>query len=230
MDNTSYFQNIADIEFDGVRATPLPDLATFGPRMQRLTNNIINSNFPIVSSLSLKYIDDELGIVLDMKKRTLKKLKNKYERDGRNTVNIVQDIYIDDFEMAVADNVQLVPDAQTSLMRTADDSNLIQIIIKNFEATEKGVAVDREFTKIYELLNDFRDNTFTKVQFTNTNQSTLTDDMINRIVRVWQVFDQYFKQFDYYDYLLNFNQIKNIKSTKFPTTILRVLMEVSPSE
>lgn len=230
MDNISYFQNIADIEFDGVQAIPLPDLKTFGPRMQRMTNNIINSSFPIVSSLSLKYIDDELGIVLDMKKRTLEKLKNKYERDGRNTVNIVHDIYIDDFEMAVADNVQLVPDAQTSLMRTADDSNLIQIIIKNFEATDRGTAVDREYTKIYELLHDFRDNKFTKVEFTNSNQNTLTNNMLEKIVRVWQVFDQYFKQFNYYDYLQNFNQIKNIKSTKFPTTILRVLMEVSPSE
>lgn len=237
LSSEQYFRDIPELDVNVLKpftmvtttgpddAAPVKDVM-FGPRLQKFANQLIYRTFPIVSSLTLKYVDDELGVALEMKQRTLRKLKKKYERLNANNINIVQDIYIDDYEMAVADNVKLVPDDQARLLRTTNESNLIQIIIKNFEANVQGRPIDTEFKKIYSLLNEFCDNRFTRVEFTNTNQQTLDEHLLERIVRVWQIFEQYFKQFDYVDYLQNYYTIKSRADIKFTLSILRILMDV----
>lgn len=200
----------------------------FGIVLQRFTHAIICEKYPFVASMTLQHIDNELAVSLRRKERTLAKLKKKYNKRTRN-VNVVQDIVIQDFEMSIEDNVMLIPKPHSNLLRTAPERNLITIIIKQFEAALEGKLIEKEFTNIYTLLRDACDNRFTQLEFLNSNQQTLDSVIIYRIVQVWQIFDQYFKQFNYFDYLQNYYTIKNKSDTKFVASILRILIDIGPT-
>lgn len=195
----------------------------------KFANNLIFLHYPVVASISLKKIDDELKISMNSKKKILTQLKDKYQKKTRN-INIVQDIIIDDFEMAIDGNVTLIPNAQANLMRSATKNNLIQLLIKQFDNTTNIKNSEKDFENIYNLLRYACDYKFPNIKFEREYTKIITDDSLNkRIVQVWYIFQQYFKQFDYIDYLNNFVIIKKRShNIKFIFGILRILLEIGP--
>lgn len=247
MPNGDIFENIPEIKFECVtlsRNNSIINGENFNVQLQNFSNNLVCQYFPVVAASTLKYIDDELSISLNMKIKTLKKLKQKYSRRTRN-INIVHDIIIDDFEMAIEDNVQLILKPYTNLMKTTPEKNLLQLILKQFELIPSNTAaMDKEYANIYKLLRETCDNKFTEILFASTAKNnndgggtSSADDSDNfekymqyRLVQVWQIFNQYFKQFDYVDYVQNFYIIKTITNIKFILTILRILVEIGSIE
>ena len=253
MSNGDVFEEIPEIKFECVtlsRNNSMINGENFNVQLQNFSNNLVCQYFPVVAASTLKCIDDELSISLDMKIKTLKKLQQKYSRRTRN-INIVHDIIIDDFEMAIEDNVQLILRPYTNLMKTTPEKNLLQLILKQFELIPSNTAaMGKEYTNIYKLLRETCDNKFTEILFASTannkdnndededdNGTCSADDSDNfekymqyRLVQVWQIFNQYFKQFDYVDYVQNFYIIKTITNIKFILTILRILVEIGSIE
>lgn len=250
MPNGDIFDNIPEIKFECVtlsRNNSIINGENFNVQLQNFCNNLVCQYFPVVAASTLKCIDDELSISLDMKIKTLKKLQQKYSRRTRN-INIVHDIIIDDFEMAIEDNVQLILKPYTNLMKTTPEKNLLQLILKQFELIPSNTAaMGKEYANIYKLLRETCDNKFTEILFASTVKNneddscdggtSSVDDSDNfekymqyRLVQVWQIFNQYFKQFDYVDYVQNFYIIKTITNTKFILTILRILVEIGSIE
>lgn len=200
----------------------------FNVDIHKYSNMLIYSYFPFVAALSLKHIDDELGQSMQMKQQTLDKLKRKYSKRSKN-VSIVQDIFIDDFEMYIDDNVQLIPNSHADLMKSSSESSLIKLVIKQFMDGREGKSVGKDFENIYKLLNESCNNTFTQIQFSNENQAVLGQQMTYRITQVWQIFEQFFKHFDYLDYLYNYYKITGTSDSKEILNILRVLLEIGRS-
>lgn len=200
----------------------------FSVSLQKYTNTLICEYFPITSSLTMKYINEELQQSLTIKNETLKKLKKKYNQT-RN-VNIIHEIILNDFneELESLNHIQLIPNAQSNLMSTTSENQLIQMIIKQFEDNVENNSMENEYLKIYEFLNIASKNNFTNLEFINNNQS-ISRDQLYIIVQVWQIFEQFFKQFDYYDYLQNYIKIKQSNSdSKFILSIIRILLEIGP--
>lgn len=227
MEEQQAFEDIPELQHEPLVLSRTIAGGDFALDLQRMSNTLIYENFPLVASFTLRCIDEELEQSVQMKQRTLERLRQKYNRRTRN-INVVHDIIIDDFEMAIEGNVQLIPDAHAKLMKTTKESNLIQIIIKQFEQNLEGKPIEKEFMNIYKLLRLAQNYKFTRVQFSNESQEVLDEHMIYRIVQVWQVFQQFFKQFDYVDYLQNYYSIKNSTDTKFVLSILRILVEIGP--
>lgn len=197
----------------------------FSITLHKMSNSIIYEMFPFVAALTLKHIDDELGESLNMKQQTLEKLKRKYNKRSKN-VNVVQNIFIDDFEMYIDDNVQLIPNSHARLMKNTTENILIPIVLKQFSNAREGKNIEKDFQNIYKLLNEACGNKFTTVKFSNANQETLNPRMIYRITQVWQIFQQYFQQFDYVDYLNNYSNIKRSSDTRELINIIRILVEI----
>lgn len=219
----TYYLNIPDINFKSVPLINGGD--NMLQDMQRVTNIFIQDFFPIVSELTMHSLEQELNASLNMKERTLKKLKKRYKNSKQN-INIISTLTNDDYEMDIEGNVKLITDSHAYLMRSARETNLIQIILKQYEKAIEGKSIELEYTKIYTLLREYCENTFTKLEFVNQKQSVLDDVLIQRIIKVWQIFDQYFKQFDYLDYLNNYNTIKAKADTSFILSIIRILVDV----
>lgn len=200
---------------------------SFAINLQKISNTLTCDFFPFVASLSLKYIDEELAHSLDTKQKTFKKLKKKYSKRKQN-VNFVHDIIIDDYEMAIEDNVQLIPNAHANLMKTSNERNLISIIIKKFEQKLHGKDPDKEYINIYKFLQNACEYEFTQLDFSNSSQTTLDEHLTDRIIQVWQIFQQFFAQFDYNNYLVNYYAIKNKTNTRYILSIIRILLEIGP--
>lgn len=222
--NQKFFDDIPPMIYPTV--TPVLDTninTVFGPRIQQFSNSLICKHFPIVAAASMIQIAKELEVALRMKKRSLTKLKRSYHgRKGK--VNIVRDIYIDDYQMGDEDNVQLVQTAQAKLLSSTMERNLIQIIIKQFEAFVGGRSIEKDHPNVNRLLNAYCDNRLTVFKLEKQNEEPST--MVQFIVQVWQVFEQYFKQFDYLDYLDKYYAIKRSADVKFILAILRILVDV----
>ncbi|WBR61501.1 hypothetical protein [Drosophila suzukii associated hytrosavirus 1] len=220
------FESIPELQHQSLKVSRIDVVdSSFSVDLQKYANTLIYRNFPLVASLTLQAIDEELEQSLEMKENTLRKLKKKYNKKSRN-VNVVYDIIIDDFEMAIEGNVKLIPDAHANLMRTTNENNLIQVIIKQFEQNQEGKPIEKEFLNIYTFLRNACKYKFTNLVFADDNQENLDEYMVARIVQVWQIFQQYFRQFDYPDYLDNYYTIKRSTDTKFILSILRILVEI----
>lgn len=100
----------------------------------------------------------------------------------------------------------MIAKPHANLIRTTKENNLVHIIIKQSEASLEGKPIEKEFKNICSLLRETCDNKFTQFEFINERQQVLDEYMIYRIVQVWQIFDQYFKQFYY---LENYYTIKS---------------------
>lgn len=183
--------------------------------------------FPYVTKLSLQTLSNDLNKRYNDKKLTLQRLEKDYIRRQRH-VNIVHDITINDYEMAIEGNVNLLSNAHIDLMKTIDEKSLIPIICKQFENINKGIESTKNYENIYSLLRKACENKFTQLHFVNNNQAVLSPQLVYIIVQVWQIFDQYFKIFNYLEYLKNYISIKNISDIKFVYSILRILVEIGP--
>lgn len=199
----------------------------FAVSLEKIANTLIFNNFPLVASFTLSSIDSELSQSVEMKRQTLEKLKNKYNKRSK-TVNIVHDIIMDDFNMIVDGDINLITDAHADLIKSTEEKNIIQIIMRNFENIVENKAVESHFENLYNFLRTACNNNFTKLEFTNEKQNILDQHMIYRIVQVWEIFQQYFKQFDYEDYLKHYYEIEKKSDTKFIISIIRILLDIGP--
>lgn len=218
------FNNIPELVFETIHiSTKSGD--NFASNLQAATNNIIGLQFPYVAVMSLKNIANELNKSLSAKIKTLEKLKKKYRKQN---INVVQDIIIDDFEMYNNNNIKFFTESNTKFLESMNDKSLIQIIIKQFENNLRGKQVDEEILNVYKLLQTACNYQFTKLTFANESQTVLNDKTLYRIVQVWQVFNQYFKIFDYLDYLENYYSIKNKTNVNYVSTIIELFVKIGP--
>lgn len=202
----------------------------YNVNLQRFTNTIISHQFPFVASVTLKCIDDELSQSLNMKIDTLERLNKKYNKRSRN-INIVNDIIIDDFDMYIADNVQLIPNAQADLMRSTKESSLVALLFNQGDENNKHTnnkTTKNEQQNIYNLLRYACEYKFTQLVFKDNTQRNLDQHMIYRIAQVWQIFQQYFEQFNYSEYLKNYYDIKRTANIAPIINIIRILVEIGP--
>lgn len=202
----------------------------YNVNFQRFTNTIISQQFPFVASVTLKCIDDELSQSLNMKIDTLERLNKKYNKRSRN-INIVNDIIIDDFDMYIADNVQLIPNAQADLMRSTKESSLVALLFNQGDENNKHTnnkTTKNEQQNIYNLLRYACEYKFTQLVFKDNTQRNLDQHMIYRIAQVWQIFQQYFEQFNYSEYLKNYYDIKRTANIAPIINIIRILVEIGP--
>lgn len=225
MSSLSYFIAIPELKYKNVTVVSKDIEHTADVELQRVANIFIRYYMPYVSELTLNSVEKELVSSLDIKRRTLKKLKRKYRKYSQNA-SIVRDIINDDCEMAIEGNVKLLTDMHVSLMRSANENFLIKTICNQFQATIKGASGDHEYENIYKLLKEYCTNHFTKFEFVNDKQPKLSSDMITRLVQVWQIFDQYFKQFDYLTYLKRYYDIKEKSDSKYILSIIRILLDI----
>lgn len=198
----------------------------FPVNLHNFSNNLIYEFFPYVASLTLDAIDNELEQVFELRKETFKKLKNKYKK-GPKHVNIIHDIIIEDYEKAVTQtDVQLIPNSHASLIKSSNQNNLIQIIIKQIEEGSKNKPIDKEIKKIGDLLKFACNYKFTYFNLKNNSQEVLDEHKKYRIIQVCQIFQQYFKQFNYIDYLKNYKEIKDKIDINSVQNIIKILIEI----
>lgn len=205
------------------------DETIYKSSLMKVSNNLIFIWCPVTTSLTLKSIDNELDKALKSKINILNKLKDKYNVMRSKSINIVQELIINDFEMSIDGNVKLIPDAHISLMRSSRKNDLIQLLIKNINKNIGG-NIEKEFEKVYNLLRYSCEYKFPELCFESDYTPSITDETLNkRIVQVWTIFQQYFKQFNYINYLDNFVIIKkeahDLKST---FALIRILLEIGP--
>lgn len=206
------------------------DLDIERSNLVKFANKMIFLKFPVVASLTLQSIENELDEAVQSKAKTLQTLTDKYAIVQAKSVNIVQDVIVDDFEMAIDGNVKLIPDAYASLMRSSKKCDLIQLLIKNVSRTGGGNGnnnnesrFEKTLQKIYNLLRYSCEYKFPRLDAEDDNK------LNRRYVQVWTIFQQYFKQFDYLDYLDNFVLIKKgVHDIKSLFAIIRILLEIGP--
>lgn len=230
-----FFENIPELSHDPIYVDKQlietdASRRAYNVNLQRFTNTIISQQFPFVASVTLKCIDDELSQSLNMKIDTLERLNKKYNKRSRN-INIVNDIIIDDFDMYIADNVQLIPNAQADLMRSTKESSLVALLFNQGDENNKHTnnkTTKNEQQNIYNLLRYACEYKFTQLVFKDNTQRNLDQHMIYRIAQVWQIFQQYFEQFNYSEYLKNYYDIKRTANIAPIINIIRILVEIGP--
>lgn len=223
----SFFKDIPEMRFEPFHRVDGGD--KFRVALNEFTNTLIYENFPFVASLSLKAIHDELKESLDQKRITLRKLKEQYKKTMH--ANIMSNIIINDFEMADADNAQLVPNAHSSLLSTADDLAIVNVVMElAAPGYHKDDEIDKSLEEFSKLLRFACDYTLPRIYFKNTDQTVLAPNTIYCISQVWLLFDQYFKQFDYLDYLKNYFAVRSVdnNNTKRINNIIRILVNIGP--
>lgn len=196
----------------------------FAVDLQRASNAVISFSYPLVSVMTLKSIVDELNESIKSKKHTLDKLRKKYRH---NNLNVIHDVIIDDVEMYNSENLRLFTGSQSELVHSVTQPSMLQIIFKQIE-DNVGKNSDPEFQEVYNFIHLACNNNFTKLSFENSNQTSLDPNTVYRIIQVWQVFEQYFKQFDYPDYLDHYNEIRFITKTGFVADIIELLVKAGP--
>lgn len=217
-----FFENIPKLSFEPMSLTLVDKYAEqSSTNIQQLSNLLIEKHFPLVTSLSLKYIDEELTHVLAMKQKKLKKLKHRY---GPNMKGVnISNLRVNDVEMGIEDNVQLMPNAFATLMKSSTEANMIGILLQNFYSLDPKIRND----KVYKLLKRACNYRFVNISFVD-NISQYLDPISSQIVgQVWQIFQQYFQQFKYVKYLYNMDKIIDNANIEPIQSILNILLEIS---
>lgn len=205
------------------------DQKTFHVQLQTFNNSLICFNCPYVSYLTMKHINLELSKSLTSKKDALKKLKLKYDRRvGNVNMTPVQSVILSDFEenLDFNNSVQLISGSQAILMSSSGEMNLLKVLMKQFENSTLNLPIVNLLESVVSIVKDACGREFTKLHFINEDKSVLDANITKLIVQVWQIFTQYFMQFNYIDFLRNFDTIKLKTDPKDILSTLKVLLDI----